>query len=165
MRNDDVGDVGDLIFATVNAGCWSLLAPRLASPLSLFCFRLRVVSSLYSLIRMDLLVWGISSDDDEDWILGRLSNGVSKITVFSPISGSDSEVAAENESLVIGLRLSSFCCAFRRPFFSILEVTAGFEASEEPNKPTACAVDFLPFLLGRIRPSLRTGSSGEKYPF
>lgn len=63
-------------------------------------------------------------------------------------------------------RLISLDWAFRRTFLtSVSEVVDFLGWSGEPERPTACAVDVLPFLLGRTRPSFRIGNSGENVPF
>lgn len=152
MRREDMGDVGDLMFCTVSAGCASF-PEDIDLSLSRFCFRRLLGFSLYNLTRIDLRVW-VDSSDEELGSRGRLSRGRSRNT-FSEISGSDSEVTASTLVSSWDLRFASFCAAFRACFREFSDV------SGEPERPTAWLVDKLPFLTKKSLASFRIGVDGE----
>ena len=170
IRNDDAGDVGDFKFATVSAVCSLLSAPAAPllvdlDPSALLCLRRRVVSSLYSLIRIDRLAGVVSSEEEDGWDLAWLWGIFSFSLSLLPASSSDSDVAEEKERVIVGRRRSGFAVGFRRPFrLSPLDVVVRVARSGALERPTAWVVDLFPLRLGRTRLSLRTGLNGANLP-
>ena len=158
MRREDAGDVGDLIVCTVRPDSLSLPGGETVSCLSCFLLCRRFVSSWYNLMRMDLRVRGISSDEEEFCRCGRLSRGLSSSTVLSLTSVSDSEVIASAALSLLTFRFALFGVALRTLSPTSLVV-------KEPGTSLGWLVGPRQFRLKITRLSFLIGKYGEYRPF
>lgn len=160
IRREDTGEVGDFRFAAVIAsgGASGTLVVVSVELCPLFVFLRRVESSLCNLIRMDLLMGRASSVVMELWPFDRASRG--RVPPLPRPSASESDVDVDKVS--VERLLSDRTCEFDRGTrFSELDITTRSLGSEDPDKPTACAVEELEFRFWGFR---RRGISGEKRP-
>ena len=161
-RRDAAGEVGDLRAAAAADVCWV----SVVFPVGFFGrFKLeRAESSFLSLIRIDLRVGVASSVNAGAFALGRIVV-LRFLPSFpcSPKSVSDSEVTDDAESIV----RSRWFCEAAEDFGRFVRDSAfspRTKRSEDPESPTACAVELLPLRPGNFLPIFRNGVSGEKCP-
>lgn len=106
---------------------------------------------------------GASSEEDDGWAFGRISDAFLLRFSFSPLSVSVSDATAEDTDPSPSiLRRLTLIVDFRLPWRpSVLE---DIVLSGEADRPTAWAVEWRPFRFGRALPSFRSGVNGEKCP-
>lgn len=144
IRREEAGEVGDLRFAAVTASddASGALSAEAAELCPFFDFLRRIESSLCSLIRMDLLVGCVSSVETEPRPFDLASR--ERVLPLPFRSASESEVDVDKVS--VERLLSERACALDRVTrFSELGATTRSLGSEDPDKPTAWAVEALDF--------------------